>query len=76
MKIRQNLSTSFKTMTAKYFFVFLVIEVRKYRLKIPFRISKKNIKDIRPLYGISENGHQNLEEYLKNKLQFKRKILL
>jgi hypothetical protein len=35
----------------------------------------KNIKDIRPLYGISENGNQNLSEYLENKLVFKIKIL-
>ncbi|QNS42668.1 DEAD/DEAH box helicase family protein [Chryseobacterium manosquense] len=33
----------------------------------------KNIKDVRPLYGISENGHQNLEEYLRNKLNFENK---
>ena len=33
----------------------------------------KNIKDVRPLYGISENGHQNLEEYLRNKLKYEQK---
>ncbi|MEZ7527951.1 Eco57I restriction-modification methylase domain-containing protein [Cloacibacterium normanense] len=42
-------------------------------LKILTEFKNKNIKDIRTLYGISENGNQNLEEYLKNKLQNKNK---
>ncbi|MCF2218739.1 DEAD/DEAH box helicase family protein [Chryseobacterium sp. PS-8] len=42
-------------------------------LKILTEFKNKNIKDIRTLYGISENGNQNLEEYLKNKLQNKDK---
>lgn len=33
----------------------------------------KNIKDIRPLYGISESGNQNLSEYLENKLSLQNK---
>src|SRR5690554_4847595 len=35
--------------------------------KIVSEFKNKNIKDIRVLYGISENGNQNLSEYLKNK---------
>lgn len=35
--------------------------------KILNDFQNKNIKDIRLLYGISENGNQNLSEYLKNK---------
>ena len=42
-------------------------------LKILTEFKNKNIKDIRTLYGISENGNQNLEEYLKNKLLLKDK---
>ncbi len=42
-------------------------------LKILTEFKNKNIKDIRALYGISENANQNLEEYLKNKLQNKDK---
>ena len=42
-------------------------------LKILSEFKDKNIKDIRALYGISENSNQNLEEYLKNKLQNKDK---
>jgi len=41
--------------------------------KILNEFQDKNIKDIRLLYGISENGNQNLEEYLKNKLQVQEK---
>ena len=44
--------------------------------KILNEFQNKNIKDIRLLYGISENGNQNLEEYLKINSKFKRKILL
>ena len=42
-------------------------------LKILTEFRNKNIKDIRALYNISENANQNLEEYLKNKLQSKDK---
>lgn len=42
-------------------------------LKILAEFSNKNIKDIRTLYGISENANQNLEEYLQNKLQLQNK---
>ena len=42
-------------------------------LKILTEFRNKNIKDIRALYNISENANQNLEEYLKNKLQNKDK---
>lgn len=42
-------------------------------LKILTDMNGKNIKDIRPLYGISENGNQNLSEYLKNKLGLQNK---
>jgi hypothetical protein len=41
--------------------------------KIISELRGKNIKDVRPLYGISENGHPNLEEYLRNKLNFENK---
>ena len=37
--------------------------------KILDEFKDKNIKDIRLLYGISENGNHNLQDYLKNKLQ-------
>lgn len=37
------------------------------------KLSGKNIKDIRPLYGISEDGNASLENYLKNKLQLQEK---
>lgn len=36
--------------------------------KILNAFKDKNIKDIRSLYGISENGNQNLNDYLQNKL--------
>lgn len=36
-------------------------------------LNPKNIKDIRPLYEISENGNQNLNEYLRNKLNLQNK---
>ena len=42
-------------------------------LKILTDMNGKNIKDIRPLYGISENGNQNLSEYLENKLGVQKK---
>ena len=41
--------------------------------KIQDEFKTKNIKDVRPLYEISENGNQNLNEYLKNKLNFQNK---
>ncbi|MGA9212365.1 helicase-related protein [Kaistella sp.] len=41
--------------------------------KILVALQNKNIKDIRLLYGISENGNQNLGEYLKNKLHLQNK---
>ena len=41
--------------------------------KILATFQNKNIKDIRLLYGISENGNQNLGEYLKNKLHLQNK---
>lgn len=41
--------------------------------KIISELQGKNIKDVRPLYGISENGHRNLEQYLRNKLNFENK---
>ncbi len=41
--------------------------------KIISELQGKNIKDVRPLYGISEKGHQNLEEYLRNKLKYEQK---
>src|SRR5690554_3284831 len=46
--------------------------------KIVSEFKNKNIKDIRVLYGISENGNQNLSEYLKNKhtIQNKNTILV
>lgn len=45
-------------------------------LKILTEFNRKNIKDIRVLYNISENANQNLEEYLKNKLQNKDKNVI
>jgi superfamily II DNA or RNA helicase len=42
-------------------------------LKILNELNGKNIKDIRPLYGISENGNQSLSEYLENKLDLQNK---
>ena len=42
-------------------------------LKILTEFQNKNIKDIRELYHISESENQNLEEYLKNKLQHEEK---
>jgi hypothetical protein len=42
-------------------------------LKILTEFRNKNIKDIRALYGISENGNQNLNEYLQNKLNLQNK---
>ena len=42
-------------------------------LKILTDMNGKNIKDIRPLYGISESGNQNLSEYLENKLSLQNK---
>ncbi len=42
--------------------------------KILTEFNGKNIKDVRPLYEISENGNQDLTEYLENKLNFKIKI--
>lgn len=42
-------------------------------LKILTDMNGKNIKDIRPLYGISESGNQNLSEYLENKLGLQKK---
>jgi hypothetical protein len=41
--------------------------------KILGELKNKNIKDVRSLYGISENGNQNLNEYLKNKLNLQNK---
>lgn len=41
--------------------------------KILKEFARKNIKDVRVLYGISENGNQNLSEYLKNKLTIQNK---
>lgn len=38
--------------------------------KILTEFNGKNIKDVRPLYEISENGNQDLTEYLQNKLKF------
>jgi len=37
-------------------------------MKILTEFNGKNIKDVRPLYEISENGNQDLSEYLDNKL--------
>jgi Type I restriction-modification system methyltransferase subunit len=42
-------------------------------VKILTDMNGKNIKDIRPLYGISESGNQNLSEYLENKLSLQNK---
>ena len=41
--------------------------------KILTEFKGKNIKDVRLLYGISENGNQNLSEYLQNKLHLQNK---
>ncbi|MGC4128044.1 MAG: N-6 DNA methylase, partial [Bergeyella sp.] len=41
--------------------------------KILAEFKNKNIKDIRLLYGISENGNQNLSGYLQNKINFQEK---
>jgi len=41
--------------------------------KILTEFNGKNIKDVRPLYEISENGNQDLTEYLENKLNFQDK---
>lgn len=42
-------------------------------LKILTEFKNTNIKDIRNLYGISENGNQNLNEYLQNKIHLQNK---
>ncbi|WP_078771843.1 Eco57I restriction-modification methylase domain-containing protein [Elizabethkingia occulta] len=42
-------------------------------LKILRELNDKNIKDIRPLYGISETGNENLSEYLENKVGLQNK---
>lgn len=53
--------------------IFLCLEGDRtgnmHTLNILTEFKNKNIKDIRTLYGISENANLNLEEYLKNKLQ-------
>lgn len=53
--------------------IFLCLEGDRtgsmHTLNILTEFKNKNIKDIRTLYGISENANHNLEEYLKNKLQ-------
>ncbi|MCY0979286.1 helicase-related protein [Chryseobacterium wangxinyae] len=41
--------------------------------KILTEFNDKNIKDVRPLYEISENGNQDLTEYLENKLNLQDK---
>jgi hypothetical protein len=41
--------------------------------KILTEFNGKNIKDVRPLYEISENGNQDLTEYLQNKLNLQDK---
>ncbi|MCT3897630.1 DEAD/DEAH box helicase family protein [Elizabethkingia anophelis] len=41
--------------------------------KILTEFNGKNIKDVRPLYEISENRNQNLTEYLQNKLKLQDK---
>ncbi|OBW40097.1 Release factor glutamine methyltransferase [Chryseobacterium sp. MOF25P] len=41
--------------------------------KILTEFNGKNIKDVRPLYEISENGNQHLTEYLENKLKLQDK---
>ncbi len=41
--------------------------------KILTEFNGKNIKDVRPLYEISENGNQDLTEYLHNKLKLQNK---
>ena len=48
-------------------------EGNKVTQRILNELKTKNIKDIRALYEISENGNQNLNEYLKNKLNLKDK---
>ena len=48
-------------------------EGNKATQRILNELKTKNIKDIRSLYEISENGNQNLNEYLKNKLNLKVK---
>lgn len=57
--------------------IFLCLEGDRtgsmHTLNILTEFRNKNIKDIRALYNISENANQNLEEYLKNKLQNKDK---
>lgn len=42
-------------------------------LKILTEFNGKNIKDVRPLYEITENGNQDLTEYLQNKLKLQDK---
>jgi hypothetical protein len=42
--------------------------LRKNPYEFKIKISRTSV-----LYGISENGNQNLEEYLKNKLQVQDK---
>ena len=53
--------------------IFLCLEGDRtgnmHTFNILTEFKNKNIKDIRTLYGISENANLNLEEYLKNKLQ-------
>ncbi|MDR6156680.1 outer membrane lipopolysaccharide assembly protein LptE/RlpB [Chryseobacterium sp. SLBN-27] len=41
--------------------------------KILTEFNGKNIKDVRPLYEISENGNKDLTEYLENKLKLQDK---
>lgn len=41
--------------------------------KILAEFNDKNIKDVRPLYEISENRNKNLTEYLQNKLSLQNK---
>ncbi|MDN5479054.1 MAG: N-6 DNA methylase, partial [Chryseobacterium sp.] len=41
--------------------------------KILTEFNGKNIKDVRPFYEISENGNQDLTEYLENKLNLQDK---
>jgi len=41
--------------------------------KILTEFNGKNIKDVRPLYEISENGNQDLTEYLENKFNLQDK---
>ncbi|MFY1047456.1 Eco57I restriction-modification methylase domain-containing protein [Chryseobacterium sp. GP-SGM7] len=42
-------------------------------LKIQMEFKEKNIKDIRKMYEISNEGHKDLNEYLKNKLNHQNK---